>query len=116
MNPARILLVGRAGAGKDTVADYLVRRYGYGDRLASTRDLELTYPQARQPALFDEAMSRQVRRVVQEDGARAIVMGSTTMALSPEVVTAAGGTPLFLPGMVALGVIEQLWRQGLLGR
>ena len=61
----------------------------------------------------DEAMSKQLKIVVQ-DGAEAIVMGSTTMALQDEVVAAAQGVPLLLPGMVGLRALEFLWREGML--
>jgi len=92
----------------------LVKRYGYGDYLVSTRALGITYPQAKQPDVFNEVMCRQLRCVIEQDGARAVMMGSTTMALSDEIVAAADGTPLFLPGMVAVRVMEMMWSQGLL--
>jgi len=50
---------------------------------------------------------------VDQDGARAIMFGSTTMAIDAEMRAAAGGAPLFMPGMVALRIIEQLWQDGL---
>jgi hypothetical protein len=34
------------------------------------------------------------------------------MALSNAITEAAGNVPIFLPGMVALNVLEQLWAQG----
>jgi allantoin racemase len=92
----------------------LARKYGFGDRLASARALGITYEESRNPNIFDAAMSMQLKRVVKEDGARAVVMGSTTMALAENVAAAAGGAPLFLPGMVALRVMEILWEDGLL--
>ena len=52
--------------------------------------------------------------MVEEDHARAVVMGSTTMALTDEIAAVAGGVPLFLTGMVTLGIMESLWRDGLL--
>jgi hypothetical protein len=38
------------------------------------------------------------------------------MALSDKVKKSAGTVPLFLPGMVALRVMEHLWLDGLLSR
>lgn len=106
-------IVSRSEKQCDMIAE-LVERYGYGDYLVSTRALGITYPESRQPEIFAAAMCRQLRGVTQQDGAHAVVMGSTTMALSDEIVAAAGGVPLFLPGMVALRVMEGLWSDGLL--
>lgn len=92
----------------------LATRYGYGDMLASARALKISYKESRSPKIFDEAMIRNLRLAVQEDGAKAIVMGSTTMAISDQVTAAAQGKPLFLPGMVTLRVMELLWGDGLL--
>lgn len=92
----------------------LATRYGYGDRLASARALKISYQDSRSPKIFDEAMSRNLKQAVQEDGAEAIVMGSTTMAISEAVSAAAQGRPLFLPGMVTLRLMELLWGDGLL--
>ena len=47
------------------------------------------------------------------DGADAVMFGSTTMALTGRMRQAAGGLPLFMPGLVALRVMEHLWRDGL---
>ena len=92
----------------------IAQRYGYGNRLASSRALGITYAEARNPNTFDSYMSQEIKKAIVEDGAQAIVMGSTTMALSDTVKAAADGVPLFLPGMVALRVIENLWADGLL--
>lgn len=92
----------------------IAARYGYGERLASARALKISYQDSRSPKIFDEAMGRNLKLAVQEDGAEAIVMGSTTMAISDEVVAAAEGAPLFLPGMVALRVMESLWSDELI--
>lgn len=106
-------IVARAEKQCEMLAD-LVVRYGFGDYLISTRALGITYPESRKPEVFTEAMCRQLGRVTQKDGARAVVMGSTTMALGSEIVDAAGNAPLFLPGMVTLRVMESLWSEGLL--
>ena len=92
----------------------VARKYGYADSIASARALGISYEESRQPSVFDGAMSQQLRRVIDEDGAQAVVMGSTTMALSDEVRKSAGTLPLFLPGMVALRAMEGLWLDGLL--
>ena len=88
--------------------------YGYGEHLASSRALGITYEESRDPTIFDKAMSQQLSVVIHEDGAQAVIMGSTTMALSDTVKQSAGTTPLFLPGMVALRAMEGLWFDGLL--
>lgn len=92
----------------------MAHKYGYADRMASARFLGISYEESRNPHTFDDAMVRQLRRVIDEDGARAVVMGSTTMALSDRVKEAAGNVPLFMPGMAALRVMEHLWADGLL--
>ncbi len=90
-----------------------VERYGYAGRLRSMRALGLGYEEAKQPQVFEAAMCARLRQAVGEDGAAAVVFGSTTMALTEAMVAAAGGAPLFMPGMVALRVLEHLWRDGL---
>ncbi len=90
-----------------------VQGYGYGDRLTSLRALDISYEEAKDPATFEAVMSQRLRQAVDEDGARAIVFGSTTMALGPGLRAAARNRPLFMPGMVALGQIELLWSHGL---
>ena len=57
-------------------------------------------------------MCEQLLRV-REDGADAVMFGSTTMALTDPMREAAGTLPLFMPGLVALRVMENLWRDGL---
>lgn len=94
----------------------LVEREGYGDYLHSLRALEISYEEAKQPHLFNRVMTHRLYDAVHEDGAQAIMFGSTTMAISDEMYGAAAGVPLFMPGMVALGVMQQLWRDGLLAR
>lgn len=94
----------------------LVQRYGYGDRLIAVRSLDLRYAEGRKPERFDAAMREQLKAVVEHDGARAVVMGSTTMALSPDVAVVAERVPLFLTGMMTIGIMESLWRDRLLGR
>ena len=92
----------------------MAEKYGYADQLASGRALGISYLQSRKPSLFDKAMSRQLKAAIVKDGADAVVMGSTTMALSDQVKEAAGSVPLFLPGMVTLRTMEHLWKDGLL--
>ncbi|MDH3600301.1 MAG: aspartate/glutamate racemase family protein, partial [Candidatus Tectomicrobia bacterium] len=106
-------IVGRGSQHGEMFAD-IVARYGYRDRLAAIRTLDLTYAKGRQAAHFDVAMRQRLKQVVEEDHARAVVLGSTTMALTDEVAAVAGDVPLFLTGMVTLGIMESLWRDGLL--
>jgi allantoin racemase len=90
-----------------------VERYGLGPALGSLRALGLSYQQARRPERFEAAMAARLRQVVARDGAEAVLFGSTTMALTPALARAAGGVPLFMPGLVALRVLEHLWHGGL---
>ena len=87
----------------------VVSKYRYGDRLVSTRALGISYEEAKEEKIFNEAMIRQLKLVVEEDHAGAVMMGSTTMALADQVAAAAAGMPLFFPGMVALRTMEILW-------
>lgn len=91
----------------------LVEREGYGHYLRSLLALDISYEEAKQPAVFGRVMAERLRRAVNQDGTRAIMFGSTTMAVDDEMRAAADGVPLFMPGMVALRVIEQLWQDGL---
>ena len=54
-------------------------------------------------------MLDRLEEAVVSDGARAIMFGSTTMALTDDMRATARGAPLFMPGMVALKVMERLW-------
>lgn len=101
------------GAPQGELLAAIVERYGYGSRLRSMRTLGLSYEEAKRPDVFEKLMCERLRQVVGEDGARAVMFGSTTMALTDEMIAAAGGVPVFMPGMVALRVMEHLWRDGL---
>lgn len=89
----------------------IVQRYGYGAALASVRSLGESYP-----ATVDEYVASMQAQLaaVRQAGAEAVVMGSTTMAVRDEIRAAADGMSLFLTGMVTLGVMESMWRDGLL--
>ena len=91
----------------------LVAREGYGDWLQSVRALDISYEEAKQADIFNRAMLSCLETAVTGDGARAIMFGSTTMALTPEMHEKAEGRPLFMPGMTALRTIELLWFDGL---
>lgn len=105
-------IVARAPRQCDLLAA-TVERYGFGARVKSVRPLGLSYEEAKRPDVFGAAMCEALRRVAEEDGARAVVFGSTTMAVTGDMITAARGLPLFMPGLVALRVMEHLWRDGL---
>ena len=91
----------------------LISEYGFASYLCSFRALDISYEEAKQTEIFDRVMSERLREASVSDGARAIMFGSTTMALSDPIQASARGIPLFMPGMVALGVMEQLWFDGL---
>ncbi len=86
-----------------------VSGYGYGQHLCSLRALEINYEEAKQPDIFNLVMLGKLEEAIRDDGARAIMFGSTTMALTDEMRAVAGGVPLFMPGMVAIKLMEQLW-------
>jgi allantoin racemase len=108
----RFSIVSRTERLGGELAD-LARRYGHGAGLASVRTLGLTYEEGKDPARFEAAMCEALRRVATADGAEAVVLGSTTMAVTEPMREAAGGLPLFMPGLVALRVVEQLRQDGL---
>jgi allantoin racemase len=87
----------------------VVKKYGYSDRLVATHALGISYEEAKEEKIFNEAMIHQLKLVIEEDHAGAVMMGSTTMALADEVIEAAADMPLFLPGMIALRVMGILW-------
>jgi allantoin racemase len=86
-----------------------VSGYGYGQHICSLRALEISYEEAKQSEIFNRVMLEKVNEAVIGDGAQAIMFGSTTMALTGDMRRVAQGAPLFMPGMVALKVMEQLW-------
>ncbi len=90
-----------------------VEGYGYGGMIRSLRALGITYEEAKKADVFKAVMAERLNQVVREDGAGSVMFGSTTMSLDQDLVEAAGGRPLFMPGMVALRVMEQLWHDGL---
>jgi Asp/Glu/hydantoin racemase len=108
----RFSIVSRTERLGGLLAD-LMTSYGYGAGLASVRTLGLSYEEGKDPVRFEAAMCGALRRVAAEDGAEAVVLGSTTMAVTEPMREAAGSLPLFMPGLVALRVLEQLWQDGL---
>ena len=78
------------------------------------RELDISYEEAKVAETFKRVMLSKLETAVDQDGAEAIMFGSTTMALSAEMRRKAGGRPLFMPGMTALRTIEHLWYDGLL--
>ncbi len=87
--------------------------YGYGQQIRSLRALGIAYEEAKQVDIFNRVMLERLGEAVVGDGADAIMFGSTTMEITDKMKTKAGGVPLFMPGMVALKVMEQLWYSGL---
>ncbi len=90
-----------------------IAAYGYGKQIRSLRALGISYEEAKKPEVFKQVMLERLKTAVDDDGAKAIMFGSTTMALTDDMRQAAQGAPLFMPGMVALRVMEQLWYGGL---
>lgn len=90
-----------------------VTGYGFGNDLCSLLALDISYEEAKQPEIFNRVMLERLEEAVVNDGAQAIMFGSTTMALTDDMRVKARGAPLFMPGMVAIKVIAQLWFDGL---
>ncbi len=86
-----------------------VSGYGYGQYLCSLLALGISYEEAKQPETFNQVMLDRLATAVGSDGAQAILFGSTTMEITEEMRERARGVPLFMPGMVALKVVEQVW-------
>lgn len=101
-------IIARSQRQCELLAD-LITGYGYGPSIRSLRALNISYEEAKQPDIFNRVMLEKLTAAVDEDGAAAIMFGSTTMALTEAMRRRARGAPLFMPGMVALGVVEQLW-------
>lgn len=91
----------------------LVTRAGYGDALRAVHPLDISYAEAKQPEIFDRVMLERLRTVAVEDRSGAVLFGSTTMALTADMRAAARYIPLFMPGMVTLRLMEQMWQDGL---
>ncbi len=88
----------------------LVHAYGYSQALTCVGSLGATYPSREDyPAALCEHIA-----LARDAGAHAIILGSTTMGLTAELAPIATQIPVFLPGLVTLGVMESMWRDGLL--
>ncbi|UCG25679.1 MAG: hypothetical protein JSW55_06725 [Chloroflexota bacterium] len=90
-----------------------VSGYGFGRQICSLRALDISYEEAKQSDIFNRVMRDRLEEAITSDGAEAIMFGSTTMALTEEMRATARGAPLFMPGMVALNLMKQLWFSGL---
>jgi len=96
-----------------TLLAELVTRAGYGHALRATHALDISYAEAKQANIFSRVMADRLQTVATEDHAGAVLFGSTTMALTAAMRAAANHIPLFMPGMVTLRLMEQLWQDGL---
>ncbi len=101
-------IIARTGRQCELLAE-LISAYGHAHQICSQRALDISYEEAKQDSIFNRVMSERLKEAVETDGAGAILFGSTTMAISSQMRTAAGGVPLFMPGMVALKILENLW-------
>ena len=110
---AGAVFVGRGTVYHTRLLDQLIEKLGFGGRIRSLQALDISYEEAKQPTLFKQVMAERLSTAVVSDGARAILFGSTTMAIDEELREAARGVPLFMPGLVALRVVELLWQNGL---
>ncbi|OEU44965.1 MAG: hypothetical protein BBJ60_03845 [Desulfobacterales bacterium S7086C20] len=73
---------------QSTLLARVVRKYKHSDTLVSTCALWISYGEAMEENIVNEAMIRQFKLVVEEDHAGAVMMGSTAMALADEVAAA----------------------------
>lgn len=95
----------------------LANETGLGARLASVRDIG-TRPDTREllagkeDIVFDK-LERECRRAIDEDGAEAIILGSTTMHQSHRYLAERLEVPVLNPGLVAFKLCETLLDLGL---
>lgn len=99
------------------IYEKLALETGLGSRLASVRDIA-TRPDThelltgKEDIVFD-ALLRQCRKCIDEDGADAIVLGSTTMHQSHRFLSEHLEVPVLNPGLVAFKQCEMLLDLGL---
>ena len=91
----------------------VAQNYGHKNLVVSAHALGISYNESRNPKIFDRAMIKEIKASLQ-DGAEAVVLGSTTMSLDNKVKASAKNIPIFVPGLVALGSLELLWAENLL--
>ena len=95
----------------------LASETGLGARLASVRDIA-TRPDTRELLAGKEEivfakLEEQCRRAIDEDGAEAIILGSTTMHQSHRYLAERLNVPVLNPGLVAYKLCETLLDLGL---
>ena len=76
--------------------------------------LGLTDDASRDPGSYDAAMVPLVTRLAAEDPRQAVILGSTTMDITPAIRVAAGRMPLLHPSLFALDAICSLGRNAAL--
>lgn len=94
-----------------------IGEYGIADRVASLRSIDtrpdVTELLAGKEEVIFEALAREARRAIDEDGADVIVLGSTTMHQSAEYLASVLPVPVINPGVVAWKQAETLASLGL---
>ena len=93
------------------------RETGLGDRLASVRDIATRPDTAellagKEDIVFDKLLAA-CRKAIDEDGADALILGSTTMHQSHAWLSERLEVPLLNPGLVAFRLCEDLLALGL---
>lgn len=91
----------------------LTEQYGYQESLCSIRSMGISYQMTRDQSRFGAALERAVGQVV-EDGAGAVVLGSTTWEVTDKTRESAGIMPVLMPGMRSVRILEHLWQDKLL--
>lgn len=76
--------------------------------------LGLTDDASRDPVSYDAAMVPLVARLAAEDPRQAVILGSTTMDITPAIRAAAGRMPLLHPSLFTLDAIRSLARNAAL--
>ncbi|WP_084583857.1 aspartate/glutamate racemase family protein [Sphingomonas azotifigens] len=91
--------------------------YGWWTRVASLRSIEtrpdVTELLAGKEEVIFEALAREARRAIDEDGADVILLGSTTMHQSAGFLARALPVPVINPGVIAWKTAETLVSLGL---
>ena len=109
----RFSVVVRTPAHKTLLHGSLIEHQA-GARLRRIELLGISDDESREPGRYDAAMLPVVRALVAEDPSQALLLGSTTMDITPAIRNAAGRMRLIHPSLFAIDGILSLARRGAL--
>ena len=84
---SRFSYIARAERQTQWLAE-IAEKYGFGDQLASSRALGISYQESRKPKVFDDAMSRQLERPLND-----LEAGMTVHLARPSCLTSSADWP-----------------------